>query len=215
MRNFFYAFVIVAFGLTGAHAQMNQGNSFVNLRVGLIPLLNTGKMSTSVAGMEISTKYKAQVPPVSVAYEYAVSDRITVGGTFGYANLDQLTTSKFTNPNSGETITSTISTKYNFFFFGGIGNYYILNEYNYNLYAGLNIGYSYFTSNTTDDNDDSSNNNGGLGDLSTQIKASGGAPVLGLQVGGRYFFGERFAVNMELGYGASVISLGISYKLGY
>ncbi|OXA79251.1 hypothetical protein B0A58_03835 [Flavobacterium branchiophilum NBRC 15030 = ATCC 35035] len=65
----------------------------------------------------------------------------------------------------------------------------------WDLYGGANLGYYNWTSNITN-----SNYNSGL--------------ELGLQVGGRYFFNDKFGVNLELGGGGvSGGKIGVTYKL--
>jgi hypothetical protein len=81
----------------------------------------------------------------------------------------------------------------------GNGNYHfnsllkIPNKWDF--YAGLNLGFSFWT-----------NSNGYNGPQDSGLG-------LGLQIGGRYFFTNRFGINLELS-GASVSSskLGITYK---
>jgi outer membrane immunogenic protein len=69
----------------------------------------------------------------------------------------------------------------------------------WDLYAGLGLGYYIWNFNNT------------------QIQGYGNSGIgLGGQVGGRYFFSDKFAINLELG-GASSTSgakIGITYKFG-
>jgi outer membrane immunogenic protein len=68
---------------------------------------------------------------------------------------------------------------------------------NWDFYAGLNVGYSVWTS----PNGYNGTSNSGLG--------------LGLQVGGRYYFNNKLGINLELGGPLSGAGgkIGISYKL--
>ena len=85
----------------------------------------------------------------------------------------------------------------------GNGNYHfntILNiPSNWDFYAGLNIGFNVW--NTTGDFDYNGGSSSGLG--------------LGGQIGGRYYFSQKFGLNLEFGGGNSTNGgkFGISIRL--
>jgi outer membrane immunogenic protein len=67
---------------------------------------------------------------------------------------------------------------------------------NWDLYAGLNLGFYYWSSS----NDYHGSGSSGLG--------------LGLQIGGRYYFSDKWAINLELGGGnVSGGKIGLTCKL--
>ncbi|HHE64794.1 MAG TPA: hypothetical protein ENL09_02115 [Bacteroidetes bacterium] len=120
--------------------------------------------------------------PIYGNYEVAVSPEITVGG--------QLSMSFYTDHNGGY--------KYNnsAFTLVGFGNYHF-NEILeipaiWDVYAGLNLGYSFINTNSNipDDEQDHYNYpNSGL--------------YLGIQIGGRYYWNDQWALNFELGGGSA------------
>lgn len=76
----------------------------------------------------------------------------------------------------------------------------------WNVYAGVNIGYHIWSFNKP------YNNNGKIINSGSDTASVLG---LGLQIGGRYYFTKRFGVNLELGGGNSFSNgkIGISVKL--
>ncbi len=126
--------------------------------------------------------------PVYAGVDYGVMPDITVGGFLSYASHDF----KYVSGNY----------KGRWFSIAAKGDYHfntllsIPNEWD--LYAGLTLAYNNFSYDWDDyhgDYDDS-----GLG--------------LGIQIGGRYYFTENWAVNLELG-GSDIASggkIGVTYK---
>lgn len=86
-----------------------------------------------------------------------------------------------------------------FFNIGALGNYHFVNNDQWNVYAGAALGY---LSVGVDDN---------ITDGAGDVRSSGIA--LGVQGGARYFFTDKFATNVQLGYGLLVLSLGVTLKL--
>lgn len=113
--------------------------------------------------------------PIYVGFDVGVHQDITVGGQFSFASYHD-------NWNGD---------KYNHTIIGieGHGNYHfnrILNiQDNWDLYAGLHLGYYYWNSPDLYGGADHS----GIG--------------LGIQIGGRYYFSQKFGLNLELGGGTA------------
>ncbi len=127
--------------------------------------------------------------PVYIGIDYGVHPDVTLGGEFSYRSYNQ----------------NYRKDKYNHSIIGisGNANYHfnnILNiPSNWDLYAGLNLGF--YIWNSSNDFHGNHNHNSGLG--------------LGAQIGGRYYFNEKFGINLELG-GGNVFSegkFGISIRL--
>lgn len=124
--------------------------------------------------------------PVYVGLDYGIHEDISVGGEICFHSYRE----KW----DGYTY------KHNIFGFAVNGNYHfnrLLNiPSNWDFYAGLNIGFNVWSS----PSDYPGTYNSGLG--------------LGAQIGGRYFFNDKFGVNLELGGGnaASGGRFGISYQ---
>ncbi len=111
--------------------------------------------------------------PIYAGLDYGVHPDITVGGEISFRTYND----------------NFAGTKYNHSIFGLIanGNYHFNNlmniPSNWDFYAGLSLGFYFWNSS---------------GDYPGS-RASGVG--LGLQVGGRYYFNEKFGLNLELGGG--------------
>ncbi len=119
--------------------------------------------------------------PVYGGMEFGIGNNISVGGEITYRNHgESFSTSKWKN-----TYTS----------IAGVGNYHF-NELleipsNWDLYAGLSLGFTIFSSKWDSPGSDN-------------MKYSGGGTsglYLNGQIGGRYFFSDKMAVNLEFGSG--------------
>jgi outer membrane immunogenic protein len=124
--------------------------------------------------------------PVYAGVDFGVYKDITVGVEGSFRTYSD----NWANSSYSHTI----------FGFLGNGNYHFNSVLNipreWDFYGGLNLGF-YIWSSSTGYN---GSNDSGLG--------------LGLQVGGRYFFTNRFGINLEFNGGNSVsgAKFGISYK---
>ena len=125
--------------------------------------------------------------PIYAGFDYGVGKDVTLGGDFSFNSYRE----------------NFQSNDYNHSIFGIAGdiNYhfnYVLNiPTNWDLYAGLNLGYYIWES----PNDYPGDHNSGIG--------------IGAQLGGRYYFTDTVGLNLELG-GSSAFSggkFGLSIKL--
>ncbi|MBN1252397.1 MAG: hypothetical protein JXR51_01730 [Bacteroidales bacterium] len=124
--------------------------------------------------------------PIYVGLDYGVHPDITVGGEFSFRTYSD----------------NFAGTKYSHSIIGisGNGNYHFNRLLNipsdWDFYAGLNLGFYFWNSNDDYDGSDGS----GIG--------------LGAQIGGRYYFSDRFGINLELGGGNTLSGgkFGITYK---
>jgi outer membrane immunogenic protein len=132
--------------------------------------------------------------PIFGRFEAPVADNITVGGSLSFQT-------------KSETFSS-FKYKHTIFGIGGRGDYHF-NELielpdEWDLYAGLGIGYYFW--NTKYDGPGTTIDYGGSG--------SGGFSI-GIHVGGRYFFNDRIGANLEFG-GGTVLSggtVGVTFLL--
>lgn len=127
--------------------------------------------------------------PVYVGFDVGVHRDISVGGEFSFRSYRERW--------AGDRYNRKV------FGFAGNANYHFNTVLNipeeWDFYAGLNLGFYVWDD---PDNDYDGDNSSGLG--------------LGAQVGGRYYFNDRFGVNLELGGGANTFGggkFGITLKL--
>ena len=128
------------------------------------------------------------MPPISVSGEYGVSDKISVGGFIGFSTAKE------------EWLGGQID--YSFLIIGARGSYHLTIWDKMDTYAGLMLGYNKVSA-------DYDNTVDGIFDF--DVAASGVA--LSAYIGGRYPIKENLSVYGEIGYGISVLNLGVSFKL--
>jgi hypothetical protein len=131
--------------------------------------------------------------PIYAGADFGIGNNISVGGELSYRSYKE----SYFNFDWSHTI----------FTIAGNGNYHfneLLNiPSNIDFYAGLSLGYSVW--NTKYD--------GPGGDIDYGGDGTSGLYFFG-QVGGRYFFKDNLAANVELGGGSfSGVKVGITYKL--
>lgn len=130
--------------------------------------------------------------PVYVGFDYAVHEAITVGAKLSYRNYS----TRYFNDRYRQSLT----------IIGVNGNYHFNQLLDlpsqWDLYGGLTIGYWIWS--------DVKWNNNNVTTFGGEASGIGA----GIQVGGRYFFTERFGVNLEAGGGTGAgLDFGITYKL--
>lgn len=135
--------------------------------------------------------------PVSISYEQGIYDineksSIGVGGYLGFA-------SKSEDFAYGEY-------KYSDVFIAVSGNYHFTGVDKFDFYGGLRLGYDIGSASV---NWNSSDLEETWGDA---YSASAGGLAYALVAGARYYFSDNWAANLELGYGISVLNVGVSYK---
>ncbi|NPA43159.1 MAG: hypothetical protein GXO27_03915 [Chlorobi bacterium] len=190
--------LLVLAGLT-TRAQLMQGNSLINGGVGF-------------AVLKANTEMK--MPNIFASYEYMVRDNISVGLEVGYYAIayNYGISIDITDDGGGTGGTSSVSTSLDYSIFYGylMGNYYFLNDYKYNVYAGAKMGYGIVNAESNMEISD-----GEGGGITLQYKAPIPSTIFGVQIGGRYMFTEKLGAFLELGYGTTLIKGGLTLKLGY
>ena len=166
-----------------AQNTFNKGDKVVNLGLGLGSILYTGSYYTS------------KIPPVSASFEYGVKDELFdeksslgVGGYLGY------TGAKWEYMNWGW--------NYNSIIVGGRGalHYQLIDKFD--TYTGIMLGLNIVSSKTF-----------GSGGAWNNYSTAGGGITYSWFLGGRYYFTDKLAGLLELGYGVSYLNLGIALKL--
>lgn len=165
--------------VTKSSAQVfEKGNSLIGVQVGLLSTFQSSGLSSSL-------------PPLSLTYEYGVTDKISVGGFFGYSTASQ-------------TLFGTDEIKYNYTLFGARGSYHFLpdNE-KFDWYVGGLLGYNKVSvSMSTSD----------PATVLLSSSASASAVLFGVYAGGKYYITENIGLQAELGYGVAVANLGLAIK---
>ncbi len=178
MKKILNLFIFVSIFSAAANAQNFDGK---NIDLGL--------------GIGLGSAYtygNSLIPPIFAQLDFGIADKISVGGTVGYAS------SKF-----GYT---TYNWRYTYILIGARANYHwgkhlsALPE-SLDLYAGLNLGY--YIVNVNYDG----YTGGGFSD------GVGNSVFFGGQVGGRWFFKENLAAFAEVGAGIAYLKIGINFRL--
>lgn len=134
------------------------------------------------------------IPPVHASAEFAISEKIGVGGLIGY------TASKYDEAYLGDSY----SWKFTYLIVGARGAYHFIDSDKADVYGGVMLGYN-IASATFESND---------ADLEQYVtEPSVGGVAFGGFVGARYMFTEQLGGFAELGYNISWLSVGLAVKL--
>lgn len=133
----------------------------------------------------------SSLPPIFVAFETGVADKITAGGIVAYAgSSEDFFDGKWS---------------YNYIVISARGSYHFLeNNKNIDAYAGAGLGYTIVSSSVTYTNPNIQH---------FGFSASGSYFFFDVHLGARYYFTPKFAAMGEVGYGVGFLRLGVSYKL--
>ncbi len=183
MKKLLLSFVIACFVM----AQLNAQESTF-LKGDKVLNLGIGLGSTLYTG----TYYHLQVPPISASLEVGVADNILEKGVIGVGGYLGFSSYKYEYANSGWKTSNII--------IGARGNFHYPLVEKLDTYTGLLLGYGILSHKYF----------GIYGDEDYSGSSSG------IQwawfVGGRYYFKEKFAAMLELGYGVAYLNLGIALK---
>lgn len=147
-----------------------------------------------------------RIPTISASGEYAVTNAIGVGGYFGYTSFKWTYASSWYNNGGWHNYVDTY--KYSFFILGARGAYHF-DEFikidKLDCYAGLMLGYNIAkaTYSTTDPS---------RGNIA-YTGASYGGFAYSVFAGARYRFTDNIGVFGELGYGISILNIGLNVKI--
>ena len=131
--------------------------------------------------------YKGSFPPISISYEQEVAE-----GKWGVGGYLATTSAKW---GSGSDYW-----KFSYTVIGARGAYHFYTTDKIDTYGGLMLGYDIVSSKWK-----------GEGSENT-FKASGSGVAYAFFVGGRYYFSDHIGASAELGYGVSVLNLGLAFK---
>ncbi len=139
------------------------------------------------------------VPPVSVAFDYGYNENISLGGILSYTGSKE-------EGDLGYGYGYKFTYSYIIIAARGAYHYDLLHNDKIDTYGGLMIGYDIASSSA-------SFTGSWPAYYSQPTAASVGGFSAGLFIGGRYFFSEQLAAQVELGYGIAYFNIGIAYKL--
>ncbi len=138
----------------------------------------------------LGSGFTSTLPPIGLSVDYGVTDNISIGGFASYS------AAKYDFSGFG----SNSEWKYTYVIVGARGAYHFeMSNEKFDPYAGALLGYNVASVTTEDDNIDTSS-------------VSAGGFAYSVFLGARYRFTEKIGVFAELGYGISVLQLGLNVK---
>lgn len=138
------------------------------------------------------TDYYTLIPPISGSIEVGVADEIAEKGAIGVGGYLGFSSYKYNYGGSGWKTSNII--------LGARGNFHYPFVDKLDTYAGLMMGYSILT-------------NSYFGSYSEEDYSGASSGLQwSLFIGARYYFKENIAAMAELGYGVSVLNIGIAFK---
>jgi hypothetical protein len=163
-----------------------------NLAAAQPAFANREKVISGGLGLGLYGLYgSSTLPPVFVAFDAGVADKITAGGIVAYAgSSEDFLGGKW---------------KYSYIVFAARGAYHFIeNNKNWDAYAGAGLGYNVVSSSVEYSNPTIQH---------FGISASGSYFFFDIFGGGRYFFSPQWAAMAEVGYGVGFLRIGVSYRL--
>lgn len=155
---------------------MNISNIFLSMVFALFAtttIFSQSPIGIGQSQLNLGVGFSNYGVPVYLGLDYGIHRDITLGAEFSYRSFNE----RFQSERYGHSILG----------FSGNLNYHFNTLFeipqNWDLYAGLNIGFYHWTS----DRNYPGNFNSGLG--------------IGGQIGGRYYFTDKVGVNLEFGGG--------------
>ena len=180
------------FCITEMQAQLEKGNSLLNIGFGM------NSYYTSSSG------FSTTLPPLEGSFEVMTSEKFSLGAFIGAYGA------KYENEFESMGIVIDTEIKYSYLNFGGLANYYFVNDESWNIYVGGRLGYVSssakvsHSSNVSTIDEDSFLNTAG---------ATASGILFGANLGGRYNLSEKLALNAELGFGIALLKFGVTFKL--
>lgn len=183
------SFATLAVAVFSQNHSFKKGQKELGFGIGFI-----SSASFDIEGYDLKTK----VPPISFTYDIGITDDISLGAYLGYAKQDAYTT--LTNFQTGDdyyghaqTLTHTI--------IGGRAIYHQALYQDFDTYVGVMLGFDIQKQEYVSDAYTSSST-----DKAKTI-------TYAFLVGAKYKFNEHLGAFGELGYGVSILNLGLKFKL--
>ena len=164
---------------------IKTGDKLLSLGIGFIKLLPDGG------------SYKLTVPPIPISFEYIIKDDLFKGnGALGFGGFLGYSSAKQDNFYGNYKVSRLI--------IGARGYVHYAIVEKLDTYSGVLLGYKNDVTNIT--------YNGEQTYLTNQ-KYTDGGPTFNLFAGCRYFFNDKIAGMAELGWGISIVTIGVAIKL--
>ncbi len=177
---FFFTLLVAMTNLNAQNISKRQID--VNAGIGLLNVYTGAGVSSTI-------------PPLSIAADYAITDKITIGGLVGFSTGKSDRISFFDGTYA--------EWKYSYILVGARGAYHFDISSKMDTYAGLTLGYIVVSSDMT-------SNDPYLANLSAASASGIGWAVF---AGARYHLNEKWGLFGELGYGISVLTIGATMKI--
>lgn len=186
MKKFLIVILLLGSGL-GMRAQLDY---FVEGDVLVSPAVGFG--NPFLGGVGATTA----LPPISVSVDCGIEQTLTSEGTFALGGYFGFAKTRFRNTSIGPDVGSNST----HMIIGGRLSYTYPFADKFDFLAGLMAGYDIISTRDIRDNKNS-----------TSYAASGS--VFTFFLGGRYQLMENLAAVVELGYGISILRLGVSFRI--
>lgn len=177
------AFLLVQFNFS-QELPIVKGDKIINAGIGFGSTLYTG------------SGYSIALPPLSVSYEQIIMDEVIDKGLIGVGGYAGFASYKY----SYTFMTEEWGWKYSNFILGARGTFHYPLIDKLDTYTGLMLGFQVVTAKE-------------IGTVPSGYNASASGLVWSWYAGGRYFFNEKWAGMLELGYGITYFNLGVAVKL--
>jgi hypothetical protein len=131
--------------------------------------------------------YTSHMPAISASFEVGVADKILEKGSIGVGGIISFSSAKYTN-----------YYKTSNFIIGARGSFHYPLVNKLDTYTGLMLGYNFF--------------NYTYYDTYTGADISSNVAEFAWFLGARYYFSKTFAAMGELGFGTTILTLGVAFK---
>jgi hypothetical protein len=167
-----------------AQSTFNSGDNVFNLGIGLAGNLYAGG------------GYATTIPPIGLSFEHGLNNsKIGIGGFLGVAS------STYSYDYGGY---GNYSWRYTYKIIAVRGAYHFYTQKKFDVYAGALLGYNAVSFTYSAPPGDQTYNG---------YATVGSGFAFDIFVGGRYYFTQHFGVMAELGYGVTLLTIGIALKL--
>ncbi len=145
------------------------------------------------------------LPLINISGEYGITDAIGIGGVLGFSTATSTYSGSYFNGPNGYSYTDTY--RWSFTIIGVRGAYHfaeLIDNDKLDLYAGAMLGFNWSKAKYTSTDP--------YHPYAYNYKTSGIGLAYSVFAGCRYRFTDNLGVFGELGYGVSILNIGLTYK---